>query len=134
MVNLDISCADIELEQIRARIVINDTLTVDTPFVKSFSVNKSRTSNISTFSANIEVPATANFGSPTGTSGRIQIYAGTKTNYITKGPIFTGRIKNIRPQPVPGKPNYFLVGISGADILEKIQNWAKHVFEELPRS
>lgn len=118
----ELECTGIELEQIRARIVINDTLTVETPFVKSFSVNKSRSSNVGTFSASIEVPANSNFGSPTGSSGTIRIYAGTKLNYITKGPIFTGIIRRMSPQPIVGKPNYFLVSISGNDIMSKLEN------------
>lgn len=118
----ELKCVGIELEQIRARLVINDSFTVETPFVKSFSVNKSRSSNVGTFSASIEVPANTNFGAPTGSSGLVKIYAGTKLNYITKGPIFTGIIRRMAPQPIVGKPNYFLISISGNDILSKLQN------------
>jgi len=121
MATLD--CTNIELEQIRARVVINDaaSLTFETPDIKSFSINKSRSSNIGTFSANIELPA--NISSSIGSSlGLIKFYAGTKQNYITKGPIFTGIIRRMSPQPVLGKPNYFLLSISGDDIMSKLQN------------
>lgn len=118
----EMECTGIELEQIRARIVINDTVTIETPFVKNFSVNKSRSSNIGTFSASIEVAANTNFGSPLGGSGLVKIYAGTKDNYVNKGPIFTGIIRRMSPQPIIGKPNYFLISISGNDIMSKLQN------------
>ena len=118
----ELECTGIELEPIRARIVINDIVTIETPYVKSFSVNKSRSSNIGTFSASVEVEANTSFGSPEGGSGLIQIYAGTKTNYLTKGPIFTGIVRRMSPQPIIGKPNYFLMSISGDDIMSKLQN------------
>lgn len=120
--SLSTSCGGIELEPIRARIVINDTFTVETPYVKTISINKSRASNVGTFSASIEVPVNASFGTPTGSGGKIQIFAGTKDNYITKGPIFTGKIKSIHPSPTVGKPNYFTLSISGTDVLDRLQN------------
>jgi len=117
-----LECTNIEIEQIRARIVINDVFTVETPYVKSFSVNKARASNVGTFSVSIEVPSNTQFGTPTGTSGRIKIYAGTKQNYISKGPIFTGIIRTMAPTPVVGKPNYFNISMSGNDIMYRLQN------------
>jgi len=119
---LQTDCGAVELEPIRARIEINDTFIVETPDVKSISVNKSRGSNIGTFSATIEVKVDANFGSPTGSGGKIRIYAGTKDNYVTKGPIFTGKIRNIRPSPTPGKPNYYTLSLSGDDVMSTLQN------------
>lgn len=119
---LNINCGNIELEQIRARVVINDSVIFETPDVLSFSVNKSRSSNIGTFSVTIEAPSNTSFGTPTGTNGRIQIFAGTKLSYLTKGPVFTGRIRSMRPQPTPGKPNYFTLSLQGDDIMAQLQN------------
>ena len=119
---LQTDCGSVELEPIRARVVINDALTIETPYVKSFSVNKSRTSNVGTFSISIEVPSNVSFGTPTGSGGKVQIFAGSKDNYISKGPIFTGKIRTLRPNPTPGKPNYFTISLSGDDALANLQN------------
>jgi len=118
---LQTDCGSVELEQIRARVEINDTFIVDTPDVKAISVNKSRGSNIGTFSVTMEVKVDANFGAPTGSGGKIRIYAGTKQNYLAV-PIFTGKIKSIRPTPTPGKPNYYTLSLAGDDILSNLQN------------
>jgi hypothetical protein len=121
MANQKISCTNIEIEQIRARVVINGTFIVETPYVKSFSVNRSRTSNIATFSASIEIPVTADLSFGSSNGGYIVIYAGTKENYLERK-IITGIIRQITPNPVPGKPNYFMISISGKDIMYKLEN------------
>lgn len=112
-----INCTNIEVEKIRARVVINDYI-VETPYVKSFSINKSRTTNIGTFSCTLEIPANANIGY---SSGTIEIYAGTEANYMSLRR-FTGVIRQITPNPAPGKPNYMLLSISGRDIMYKLEN------------
>lgn len=112
-----ISCTNVEIEKIRARVKINDYI-IETPYVKSISVNKSRSSNIGTFSATIELPVNVNIGT---TSGQVEIYAGTKNNYL-KRRIFTGVIRQVVANPCPGKPNYMLLNISGRDMMYKLEN------------
>ena len=110
-------CLPIEIEQVRARIVINSYV-IETPFVKSFNITKSRTSLSNSFSATIEVPVNASFG---GLNGNIYIYAGTKQNYLNRK-IFTGTIRQVTANPSPGKPNYMLLNISGNDKMYKLEN------------
>lgn len=110
-------CLPISIEQIRARVVINSYV-IETPFVKSFNITKSRSSLSNSFSASIEVPVNTSFGS---LNGNIVIYAGTKENYLNRR-LFTGIIKQISANPSPGKPNYMLLNLSGNDILYKLEN------------
>lgn len=117
---VDIDCTNIEIEQIRAQIRINNSYVVEPKNIRAFSVNKSRSSISATFSATIEIPSGASFGNST-SGGLIEIWAGTKDNYLKKK-IFTGVIRQVIPNPVPGKPNYMSISLSGNDILYKLEN------------
>jgi hypothetical protein len=111
-------CLPIVIEKIRARIVINNYI-VETPYVKSFNVTKSRASLTNTFSASIEIPINANLGDIG--NGYVAIFSGTKENYLNE-PIFTGVIKQTTINPLIGKPNYILLNFSGSDVTYKLEN------------
>lgn len=101
-------CTNITLEKIRAEIDFGGLLKFETPDIQSFTVNKSRTSLASTFSASIEVPATTIF--PIGQD--VTIKAGVEGNLIT---IFTGRVFNITVNPSFEKATTYVINLSGSD-------------------
>ena len=115
--------ATIIQEEIRAKIIIADTLEVTTPFVKSFNVSKSRGQVIGSFSATVEIPATqllsVDDALDLGSQG-IEIYAGTRDVYETQK-IFTGEIKSVQINPSWDKPEYFVLNLSGSDIMNRLE-------------
>ncbi len=101
-------CTNITLEKIRAEIDFGGSLKFETPEIQSFTVNKSRTSLASTFSASIEVPATTIF--PIGQD--VTIKAGLEGDLKT---LFTGRVLNITVNPSFEKATTYVVNLSGSD-------------------
>ena len=115
--------ATIIQEEIRAKIIIADSLIVETPFVKSFNVSKSRGQMIGSFSATVEIPATQLISTDDaldlGSQG-IEIYAGTRDIYETRK-IFTGEIKSVQINPSWDKPEYFVLNLSGSDVMNRLE-------------
>jgi len=104
----------IQEQHIRATITLG-TISVETPYVLSFSVNKVRNGK-STFSASLKVDARELKHL---TDNKVVIYAGTK-NHQNK--IFTGYILNSTPSPCWDDPKYVVLNISGSDILYRLEN------------
>lgn len=119
--------AQIIQEEIRATIIIDRAgtlLEISTPYVKSFNVSRSRGSMVSSFSATVEILGN-DVVSDSNTAldladqdSVISIYAGTKDNEKL---IFTGDLKSVTLNPSWEKPEYFLVNLSGSDILGRLE-------------
>ncbi len=118
------ACTNITLEKIRAEIDFGGQLKFETPEIQSFTVNKSRTSLASTFSASIEVPATTIF--PIGQD--VTIKAGIAGDLK---PLFTGRVFNITVNPSFEKAITYVVNLSGADRFHDLEG---HTFSRRQRT
>jgi len=101
------TCTNITLERIRAEIILG-SLTFVTPYIKSFSVSRSRGQLAASFSASIEVPATTVFP----VHSDIVIRAGTLGNLKT---IFTGTVLNISVNPSFERGTFYVVSLAGQD-------------------
>ncbi len=102
------TCANITLEKVRARIRFG-SLVFETPKVKSFSVNRSRSALAATFSASIEMPSELpSFP----VNQEIIIEAGTAGN---ERQIFIGRVDNITVNPSFERADSFVVSLGGSD-------------------
>jgi len=99
--------------RVRATIVTSD-FTVSTPHIMSIDVTRTR-GQVGVFSASVKVPKTTTISS----SGSIVIWAGTVGNIRR---IFTGYIRKIRIQPAFDDPNFILVRLDGADVLDRLTN------------
>jgi hypothetical protein len=107
--------ASISMVKVRAKITIG-TLVTETPFIRSFSVNKTR-GQISTFNAVLKIPYTRVSSNIRGSN--IVIQAGTDGN-LKK--IFTGMVRQAKISPCFDDPHYVDVSISGSDVLAHLQN------------
>lgn len=107
----------IKMVKIRAKITIGTTLTVETPYIQSFSVNKTR-GQPSTFNASLKVAGDRIYGTTGG--AHIKIYAGSKSTY-TSNLIFSGKVLKSTISPNFEDPTYVILSISGADILHTLQ-------------
>lgn len=107
------TCTNITLEKIRARISFG-TLVFETPYIKSFTVTRSRTALAATFSASIEVPSTTIF--PVGED--IVIEAGVVGDLKR---IFTGRVLSVTVNPSFEDAASYIVNLSGADKFKDIE-------------
>lgn len=119
--------AQIIQEEIRATIVIDRggaLLEISTPYVKSFNVSRQRGSMVSSFSATVEIlsgdvlASTGDALALADQDSSISIYAGTKGNERL---IFTGDLKSVTINPSWEKPEYFMVNLSGSDILGRLE-------------
>lgn len=99
----------IEQIKIRAKIEIG-SLTVETPYILSFNVNKQRGS-LSSFSAKLKVSHSTVNGPISGSE--IKIYAGSSENMKL---IFTGIVENMQITPVFDDPAYVNLNLSGNDV------------------
>lgn len=105
----------IEIIHIRAKVVFKETsLSIETPFIQSFNVNKVRNS-MSNFSLSIKVHADF----LDNVVGELEIYAGTDRDMPR---IFTGFVKKVVPSPVWDDPAYLMLNITGTDILYRLEN------------
>ena len=111
---MPINCVGIRNEPVRARIVLSG-FTVETPYVKAFSINRTRGKLVATFSASVEIPVTATFVA----GADLQIWAWVKGS-LTKR--FTGSIKSITTQPHFNKAGYFIVNMTGVDAMGVLEN------------
>jgi len=106
----------IDIIKVRAKITIGGTnLTVETPYIQSFNVRKSR-GTPSTFDASLKVPkddlSSSNIG------GLVEISAGTLGNLKT---IFTGILKKATFNPCWSDPGFIFFNISGIDNMSLLQ-------------
>src|SRR5574338_319709 len=107
------TCTNITLEKIRARISFG-TLVFETPYIKSFTVSRSRSALAATFSVSIEVPSTTVF--PVGED--IVIEAGVVGDLKR---IFTGRVLSVTVNPSFEDAASYIVNLSGADKFKDIE-------------
>jgi hypothetical protein len=103
--------------KVRAKITIGNSLTVETPYVLSFNVNKAR-GQISTFDASLKVPGSNISRSIAG--DHIKIYAGSSSTY-NSNVIFSGIVRVIRITPCWDDPQYVFMNVSGEDILSTLR-------------
>ena len=89
-------------------------VTIRTPYVKSFSVDKTRGRLSTTFSASVEILASSAFVA----GSDIVISAGQKGN---EQKIFTGMVKSVTTQPSFDKAGYFILSMSGVDKLGDLE-------------
>lgn len=104
----------IEMVKCRAEVSLGG-ITVRTPYVLSFNVNKSR-SNFSTFNASLKVSHDEIGGGFVGSM--VTINAGVAGNLNT---IFTGYIKKSTISPCYDDPKYVLLNVNGEDALSLLQ-------------
>lgn len=102
-----LDCVGVRVEQVRATVKFSG-LTVKTPFVRAFNVDKARGKLASTFSASLEVSVSSSFIA----GSDVEIFAGEKGNELQR---FTGIIKSITVSPSFDKAGYYILNISGAD-------------------
>jgi hypothetical protein len=104
----------ITMVKVRARITIGN-LIVETPFIRSFTVSKSR-GQVSTFNAVLKVPHDEFSSNLAGSN--IFIEAGEDT---PQNRIFTGVVKQAKISPCWDDPYYVDLSVSGADCLSNLQ-------------
>jgi hypothetical protein len=105
----------IDLIKIRAKINIGNSLIVETPFIQSFNVRKSR-GQLSTFDASLKVEYNQISGSNVG--GMVSISAGGNG---TMKEIYSGILKKSTISPCWDDPGYVILNISGTDVLSKLE-------------
>lgn len=104
----------IDRVKVRATISVGN-LSVSTPFIQSFNVNKRR-GQISTFDASLKVSHDEVSGSITGDN--VKISAGQDAaNQL----IFTGVVKQAKISPCYDDPKYVILSVSGTDTLGLLQ-------------
>jgi hypothetical protein len=108
------TCLGITTEIIRSRIVLSG-VSISTPYVRAWSVDKSRGRLSTQFSATVEIQATSSFvpGSD------IEIYA---TVNGVEDKIFTGVVESTQIQPSFDKAGYWVLSISGADKMKDLED------------
>jgi len=119
-----VSCANITLEKIRARLTFGsvsaqgipsgDSLVFETPSITSFSVNKSRNSLANTFSASIDIPSTTVIP----VDQDVIIEAGVVGDMKR---IFTGRVLSVTVNPSFERASSYVINLSGADRLQELE-------------
>ncbi len=102
----------IEMVKIRATISVG-SFSVETPFVLSFNVNKTR-GQVSTFDASIKVLA----GTTIITGSQVRVEAGSEGQEKL---IFSGIIRKATLKPAFDDPQYVIIDIGGADVLSLLQ-------------
>jgi len=105
----------IQMVKIRAKITVGNALTVETPYIQSFTVNKTR-GQASTFNASLKVSGSQVSGTIAGDS--IKIYAGSNS---ASNLIFSGKVLRSTISPNFEDPTYVILSISGTDILNTLQ-------------
>ena len=119
-----VSCANITLEKIRARLTFGsvsadgtpspDSIVFETPAIQSFSVNKTRASLASTFSASVFVPSTTVLP----VDQDVIIEAGVQGDLKR---IFTGRVLSATVNPSFDRASSYIVNLSGSDRLQELE-------------
>jgi len=104
----------INMVKIRARVSIGD-LVVETPYILSFNVTKSR-GQLSTFSVSLKVKHVDVGGPIVGDSVLIEAGEGSPAKKI-----FSGITKSANITPCRDDPLYVILNLSGTDILSVLQ-------------
>lgn len=105
----------IDLVKIRAKINIGNSFIVETPYIQSFNVRKSR-GQLSTFDASLKVHHDQISGSNVG--GMVSISAGSNGTMVD---IYSGILKRSTISPCWDDPGYVILNISGVDVLSKLE-------------
>ena len=104
----------VHMVKIRATINIG-SLTVSTPYILSFNVNKVR-GQISTFSASIKVKHENVSGRIVGDLIKIHAGSGSASNNVFSGIVRTANITPCRDDPL-----FVILNISGVDVLSRLE-------------
>jgi len=104
----------IHMIKIRATVVIGG-LTVSTPYILSFNVNKVR-GQISTFSASLKVKHDDVAGRIVGDLARIRAGSGSANNNV-----FSGIVRSANITPCRDDPLFVILNISGVDVLSRLE-------------
>lgn len=104
----------IHMIKIRATVTIG-SLSVSTPFILSFNVNKVR-GQISNFSASLKVRHDNVGGRIVGDLVRIKAGAGSASNDV-----FSGIVRNANITPCRDDPLFVILNISGVDVLSRLE-------------
>lgn len=107
--------ASITEQHIRARVTIGSTLTVETPYVVSFSVRKARGQMCGTFNASLKVPVIQMSDI---LNSVVTIYAGVGS---ASNIIFTGYTYKSVINPIRTDSSLVMLNISGKDTLCKLE-------------
>lgn len=107
------TCLGMRTEKIRSRINLSG-VDIQTPYVKAWSTDSTRTKLSTTFSATLEVSATSSFIA----GADIEIYA---TVDGVERKILTGMVNSIQVQPSFDKAGYFVLSISGEDRMGELE-------------
>lgn len=110
----------IEVVMIRAKISIGAGLVVETPFIRSFNVNKAR-GQISTFNAVLKVRHDAAIGGP-GDQVTIDAEGFQGSAGEPNIRIFTGIVRQAKISPCFDDPYFVDFSISGNDVMSLLQN------------
>jgi hypothetical protein len=114
--------AEIRQEQIRSVIEIGSLFTVETPYVRSFNISKQRGNIISTFSATVEIlmnDLLQVVDDSLDLAGRtLTISCGLRDQEEL---LFTGEIRSVQVNPSWDKPEYFILNISGRDVMGRLE-------------
>ena len=105
---------ELEMIPVRATVTIG-SLAIQTPYVLSFNVNRTR-GQISTCSASIKVDNSEAANTMVG--GRITITAGRKD---AEKDVFSGIVRSANVTPCRDDPMYVILSVSGNDILSELQ-------------
>ena len=109
--------ATIEKQKVRAEIKFGN-ITVETPNVVSFSVNRARNQLSATFSASVRIGYTEIGSSIDVLAETIVIKAGVKYSLNT---IFTGQIEKCIVNPVRTDASKVILNLSGRDVLAVLE-------------
>jgi hypothetical protein len=101
------NCLGVKNEPVRATVKLGG-LIIKTPYVKSFSIDKSRDRLASSFSVSVEIQVSSSFVP----GADIEIYGGKKDHEKKR---FTGMIKTVTTQSSFDKAGYVILNISGTD-------------------
>jgi hypothetical protein len=105
--------ATIEKQKVRAKIKFGN-ITVETPDVVSFGVNRSRNQMSATFSASVKIGYDEIGSSIEVLAETIVIEAGLKNNLNT---VFTGQIEKCIVNPVRTDASKVILNLSGRDVI-----------------
>ena len=109
--------ATIEKQKVRARVELGN-ITVETPNVVSFSVNRARNQTSANFSASLRIEYTEINSSTELLAETIVIKAGLKNNLKT---IFTGKVEKCVVNPVRVDASKVILNLSGKDVLSVLE-------------
>ena len=109
--------ATLEKQKVRAEIIFGD-ITVRTPDVVSFSVNRARNQVSASFSASVRIGYTEIGSSTEILAETIVIRAGVQNSLKT---VFTGKIEKCVVNPVRADASKVILNLSGKDVLAVLE-------------